>query len=68
MEADRLCTGLAIAEVDLGHLDSVRTRMPISEVLKSISWDYDIFYYVLTKMFCLLLNLLRIPCASASKI
>eukprot|EP00250_Pteridium_aquilinum_P025290 c30508_g1_i1 orf=69-1037(+) len=35
---DRLCTGLAVAEVDLDSLSSVRTRMPISEHRR-----YDIY-------------------------
>jgi hypothetical protein len=29
---DRLCTGLAVAEIDLSKIDSVRTKMPISKV------------------------------------
>ncbi|MCO5585793.1 hypothetical protein L7F22_039729 [Adiantum nelumboides] len=38
--SDRLCTGLAVAEVNLDSLNSVRMRMPISEHRR-----YDIYGY-----------------------
>lgn len=35
---DRLCTGLAVAEIDMGFLESLRIRMPISQHRR-----YDIY-------------------------
>lgn len=37
---DRLSTGIAVADIDLSRIDSVRARMPISEV--TYSWGCKI--------------------------
>ena len=45
MLLDRLCTGFAVAEIDLSKIDTVRTKMPISMVTTIISIFIFIFAF-----------------------
>ena len=50
--SDRLSTGIAVADIDLSLIDSVREKMPIAKVNFVMSYLWDLYNIESTNQGC----------------